>query len=52
MIEQQNTDGSWSPAVPLGPQGMVANIEFYLRSKGMKRLPDLLARWDERNLGK
>lgn len=46
-----NKDGYYSQAEPLGPQGAVAKVEFYLRSKGLKTIPNLLAKWDERNLG-
>lgn len=52
MNIQQNEDGSWSPATPIGPQGVVAKVEFWLRSKGFVTVPNLLGKWDERNLGK
>lgn len=47
---QKNPDGSWSEAVPLGPQGWVARLEFWLRAKGFRRIAALLGRWDERAL--
>lgn len=40
----------WIPATPLGPQGRVARMEFWLRQRGWWRLSRLLARWDERGL--
>lgn len=52
MIEQQNPDGSWSPAQPIGPQGVVARIEFALRARGFKRISNLLGKFDERGLGR
>lgn len=51
MVVQQNEDGSWSEATPVPAQGAVAKVEFYLRSKGFKKIPNLLAKWDERGLG-
>lgn len=53
MNMYQDGDGNWVPAEPLGPQGIVAKVEFWLRAHN--RLPwlaNLLGRWDERNLGK
>lgn len=50
--QQQNPDGSWSDATPLGPQGPVAKVEFWLRHRGATGLANLLARWDERKLGR
>lgn len=47
---RQNADGTWSEAVPLGPQGWVAKLEFWLRAKGCRRVAALLGRWDERGL--
>jgi hypothetical protein len=51
-VSQQNPDGSWSEAEPLGPQGKIAKLEFWLRGNGFTRIPNALARWDERKLGK
>lgn len=51
-MHRQNTDGSWSPAEPIGPQGVVAKVEFWLRRHGFKRLANALGSWDERGLGK
>lgn len=48
----RDSDGNWVPAEPLGPQGWVAKVEFWLRARGFKRISNLLGRWDERNLGK
>lgn len=51
--QQQNPDGSWGPATPLGPQGIVAKIEFWLRRHNkLPRVVDALARFDERKLGR
>lgn len=51
-IHQQNPDGSWSPAEPLPMQGWKARAEERVRRRGFKRLANLLARWDERGLGR
>jgi hypothetical protein len=48
---QENPDGSWSEATPLPMQGWKARLEERLRKRGWKRLPNLLAWWDERGLG-
>lgn len=50
-VQKHNQDGSWSDAEALGPQGTVAKLEFWLRAKGLKRIPNAMARWDERKLG-
>lgn len=47
----QRPDGSWGPVEPLGPQGVVAKVEFWLRARRVPVLPRLLAWWDERGLG-
>ena len=48
----QRADGTWAPVEPLGPQGVVAKVEFWLRARGrLPRLVRLLAWWDERGLG-
>lgn len=52
MNVQQNRDGSWSEAEPIGPQGWVAKLEFWLRGNGFTRIPNMLGRLDERKLGK
>lgn len=52
MTQQQNPDGSWSEATPLPYQGRVARTEDWLRRRGFRRLALVLARWDERKLGK
>lgn len=49
---QRNDDGSWSPAVPIGPIGWKAKSERWFRGNGMNRIANLLGRWDERGLGK
>lgn len=46
----QRPDGTWAEVEPLGPQGIVAKIEFWLRARGVPVLPRLLAWWDERGL--
>lgn len=51
MIEQQNPDGSWGPAEPMGMIGWKAKLEERLRRRGFKRLANFFARWDERGLG-
>lgn len=51
-VMKQNEDGSWSEATPLPVFGKVAMVEFWLRDKGFKTIPNLLAKWDERALGK
>lgn len=50
--QKQNPDGSWSDAEPLPYTGWKARLEDRLRGLGWTRLPNLLARWDERGLGK
>jgi hypothetical protein len=49
---QKNRDGVWEIATPIPTQGLVARVEFALRDLGFYRLPNLLARWDERKLGR
>lgn len=49
---RQNRDGTWSKAEPLPMQGPVARVEQWARARGWHRLAGLLARWDERNLGR
>jgi hypothetical protein len=44
---QQNPDGTWSPVKPLGPQGPVARLEFWLRARGFRRIARFLGRVDE-----
>ena len=44
--------GRWTEAVPLPMQGVVARVEERLRARGWRRVAGLLARWDERNLGR
>lgn len=39
-----------SKAIP--PAGWKARLEFWLRSKGFKRLADVMGDWDERGLGR
>lgn len=50
MVHQQRPDGSWGPATPIGPQGPIAKVEFWLRARGWTRLANLLGRIDERGL--
>lgn len=52
MNQTQDDDGNWVPAEPLPPQGVVAKMEFWMRKRGWKHIPSLLAAWDERRLGK
>jgi hypothetical protein len=40
------------PLAPVPPQGWLARLEFSLRARGWRRLPNLLGRWDERGLGR
>lgn len=47
----QLPDGTWGESTPGGLIGPVARLEFWLRNRGWKRLPDLLGRFDERGLG-
>lgn len=45
MAMGQRRDGSWGPAVPLGPQGAWARLEFSLRRRPRgKRLANRLGR--------
>ena len=47
----QRPDGSWGPVEPIGPQGIVAKVEFWLRARNrLPRLVRLLAWFDERGL--
>lgn len=41
----------WREAKPVPYQGWKARLEHWLRAKGMKRLANLMAVWDERGLG-
>jgi hypothetical protein len=50
-IHQQNPDGTWTRADAIPMQGWKARLEERLRRRGWKRLPNLLARRDERGLG-
>lgn len=43
----QRPDGSWAPAEPLGPQGRIARLEFWLRDRGHHRLARILGEIDE-----
>lgn len=44
-VTQQQPDGSWVPATPLGPQGAWARLEFSLRRRPRgKRLAKLMGR--------
>jgi len=45
-------DGRWVEAAVIPMQGVVARTEEWLRKRGFTRIPNLLARFDERNLGK
>lgn len=47
-LYQQNTDGSWSEATPLGPQGWRARLEFWCRKRGLNRIANALGDWEER----
>jgi hypothetical protein len=49
-VMTQDEDGNWVEAVPLGPQGPVAKLEFWLRDRGWTRLSHILGRFDERGL--
>jgi hypothetical protein len=47
----QLPDGRWVPATPIGPQGVVAKVEFWLREHHrLPRLVRLLAWVDELGL--
>lgn len=48
--EVQKPNGEWVTAEPLPMYGWKARLEERLRKRGWKRLPNLLARWDERGL--
>lgn len=48
--QQQNPDGSWSPATPLPYVGWKARLEERLRRRGFSRLANVLAAWDERGM--
>jgi hypothetical protein len=50
MISKQNPDGTWTPAEPMGPQGPIAKVEFWLRARGWTRLAAWLGLIDERGL--
>jgi len=52
MVYTQDDDGNWKEAKPEKPQGGLARVEFWLRKRGFKSIPSLLAAWDERKLGK
>jgi hypothetical protein len=43
--------GEWRKREPIGPQGWKARLENWFRKKGMRRLADFIAAWDERGLG-
>ncbi len=47
-----DTERGWVPAEPMGPQGPVARLEFWLRARGWRRLSAALGRLDERGLGR
>lgn len=49
-ISQQNPDGSWGPAEPLGYQGWKAKLEQFFYKLRLKRLGTFMGRWDERAL--
>lgn len=51
-IQQQNPDGTWSDAEPIPYIGWKARLEQRLRRRGLTRLANLMARWDERGLGR
>lgn len=48
---QQNSDGSWTEAVPI-PPSRTLRVERWLRWRGWHALARGVARWDERNLGR
>lgn len=50
-VQKQNENGSWSDAEPVAPT-FLFRVEMKLRSMGFKRLANLMARWDERKVGK
>lgn len=48
---QQQEDGTWVEAIPIGPAGPVARLEFWLRARGLfPRIVKALAWLDERPL--
>jgi len=48
---QQNPDGTWEPARPIPPT-RILRWERWLLRLGHHRLAAVLARWDERGLGR
>lgn len=48
---RQNDDGTWTPAEPIQPTRLL-RWENWLRRIGHHRLASVLARWDERGLGR
>lgn len=51
-VQQQNEDGSWGPATPIGPQGWKAKLEALFYKLRLKKAARIMSRWDERGLGK
>lgn len=47
---QENPDGKWVEAEPLGPQTGAAVLEQWFRKRGFNRVADLLGRFDEKGL--
>lgn len=51
-VQRQNEDGAWEKAEPLSMQGWMAQLEIFFYRVHLKPLGRLMARWDERGLGK
>lgn len=52
MNQRQDDDGNWVEAEPEKVHDGLAKVEFWLRKRGFRSIPSLLAAWDERKLGK
>lgn len=50
-MQRQNEDGSWSTAKPIPPSRQL-RVENWLRRNKLSWLARLLAKWDERRLGR
>lgn len=48
---RQNDDGTWSTAKPVPPT-RILRWEKWLRRLGHQRIANVLARWDERGIGR
>jgi hypothetical protein len=50
-IYRRNPDGSYEPAEPVPYYGWKARCEQWCLRHKMRRMANMLARWDERGLG-